>query len=879
MDMIIDGEVLAWDDDKKETIPFGNNKTVAKFRADWMKYQGLLDARDRNLHQNEADVKVIHMNKIWQDDDGRVPDLNGRDCWLQYICFDIVFLDGEGSQEALDSAISPFLKAKPGSLMDLECVERKKLLYYLIKTVPRFVEVVPTLVVSSDGETYLGSEYFSLEDPPSFAGRPLHSLESAATFLHDMSDPKKASTRKALEEERRQGLANEEISQKRALAVGEHYNRIVEDQRQEGLVFKDLSTPYVLDKVSRSLGYWRKFKPDYYNGSTASDIDLVIIGAYFATGLRNSGRPSSFLCACTIDQEEDKYISLCKVNGGSIPLKETKLLLEHTGYKVPYDDRPLETGKWFAFGESRRDFPDFVSTYSFASDPPTTTGWKAKKEDYPDLWIEPKDSLVLTLNAGEIVPSTAFPSRVTLRFPRITALRPDKNPREVESLQSLWDIHDKVLDDRARDNSEQAFESQCPAISDAQVQRERFWTEEKYTAAGKSKKKKRPKALHSVTAPQTSVAVDSAAFKGVVFVPLEGTYRLIDNSLENAEAQEEGWLPDAKAIKDHDSIRAFIKRHGGTALLTPEPKFLDEGAIIIGGDRNDPRVVNLVKMVEKAQSEAPGLRMKKKPTKRDQDALAFARCPGVVRWTFLLSALSKWRTCPEGDSSEGSIADKCPHILIPDALDFLARPKSLERNIVEDLCRIDVADTTKMRRLLKEFDEANRQGSVGDGVENNGTNWKEVCKNTLEPKDWWIMRCGHQSLWPYQEEQVIIQETVIYPDVFLEPGASTNELSEVDPYQHSAFLSVLPLLRMSGAFIENRLGGRVTHILCKLHLGIPKIAFEKAKPEHFLDPNWGQQLLEEVKKSSLYPDCCPDFVSPRWVREEVWNSHGGKRGA
>lgn len=284
MDMILDGEVLAWDDDKKETIPFGNNRTVAAFRTEYMKYHGTLDTRDRNLHQGEQDVKVIHMNRLWQDGDGQVPDLNGRDCWLQFIAFDIMFLDGDGAQELLNNVVSPYLKAKvtPGALLDLECMERKKLLYHVIRRVDTFVEVVPTLVVSCDGVTYKGEHYFSLEDPPTFGGRPLHSLESAATYLHEVSDGAKVGKRKKLEQDRRQGLTNEEISPRRALAIGEHYRRIVEDQRQEGLIFKDLSTPYVLDKVSRSLGYWRKFKPDYYNGSVASDLDLVIIGSYFA---------------------------------------------------------------------------------------------------------------------------------------------------------------------------------------------------------------------------------------------------------------------------------------------------------------------------------------------------------------------------------------------------------------------------------------------------------------------------------------------------------------------------------------------------------------------------------------------------------------------
>lgn len=285
LDMIIDGEILAWDDDKQETIPFGNNRTVATFRADYMRHVGTLNTLDRNLHEGDSAGKVIHKNMMWSDPDGMVEDLNGKTCWLQFVAFDILYIAGEGAKMLLDKVISPFLSVQPGPLLDLECMERKKLLYHVTRKVPRFVEVVPTLVVSSTGEAYTGTSYFSLENPPAFAGRPLHSLESPATFLHEVSDRAGALARRRLEEDRRQGLTDEQISRKRALAVGEHYRQTVDDQRQEGLVFKDLSTPYVLDTMSKTLGYWRKFKPDYHNGSTASDLDLVILGAYFAVSV------------------------------------------------------------------------------------------------------------------------------------------------------------------------------------------------------------------------------------------------------------------------------------------------------------------------------------------------------------------------------------------------------------------------------------------------------------------------------------------------------------------------------------------------------------------------------------------------------------------
>lgn len=895
--MIIDGEILAWDDEKEETIPFGNNKTVANFRADWMKYQGLLDTRDRNLHKGENEVKVIHSNMIWGSQDGKVPDLNGRDCWLQFIAFDIVYMEGDGAKALLDKAISPFLRAEPGSLMDLELFERKKLLYHVIKTVPRFVEVVPTLVVSSDGETYRGSSYFSLDEPPTFAGRPLHSLDSVATFLHEISTRAGAAVRKNFEENRYQGSTDEDISRKRALAVGDHYRLTVDDQRQEGLLFKDLSTPYVLDKVSRSLGYWRKFKPDYDNGSTASDLDVVIIGAYFAvsmtvgqcpgnnipflgslsclifpqSGLRNSGRPSSFLCACTNEAEdEEKYMPLCKVNAGSIPLEKSRQILDKTGFQTAKDDEPVHLGKWFVHDEHGKSCPDFVSSYDFSSDTPTTSGWKPRKQDYPDIWIDPDHSMVLTLNAGEIVPSTAFPARVTLRFPRITNLRPEKKAREVESLQSLWDIHDRVLSDRAADTSENAFELGSSSFSDADALKQRFWTEEKFLSEGRRRKHLKKKTFHSV-APDGPIVLESAVFRGVTVVSLEGTYCLLEDSLEAAEGQEEGWFEEAKRIKDHESFRSLIKRNGGTTMLQPTAKLIEDGALIVGGDKNDPRVINFIEMLDSARAQAPQLTTKKKRTDKDNSTLIYSKCKGVVRWTFFLSVLTSWRAST-GNQNNDSIKETKPEALKPDSFDYLARPKGKSDSVFEDLCRIDVRDLTKMRRLLQEVKDSCATDTENDDLEPLTDGWRSLCKDSLAPTDRWVAKCAHQLLWSYQEDAVIVQATCIYPHVFDNPLDVSNQLSNVNSFEHSAVLSVLPLVRGSGAFVATKLHYGVTHVLCQLRDDLRKLPYAKATPNDFKEPNDGKRIIVALQNSSLYPDNCPDFVSPAWARHDVWDS-------
>ena len=90
---------------------------------------------------------------------------------------------------------------------------------------------------------------------------------------------------------------------------------------------------------------------------------------------------------------------------------------------------------------------------------------------------------------------------------------------------------------------------------------------------------------------------------------------------------------------------------------------------------------------------------------------------------------------------------------------------------------------------------------------------------------------------------------------------------------HADILSVLPLLRVSGASIESRLNGRITHILCGLRGDLTKVPFEQLKAVNFADPERGELLLNAIHKSSLFPDDgLPDFVSPAWARNEIWDT-------
>lgn len=70
----------------------------------------------------------------------------------------------------------------------------------------------------------------------------------------------------------------------------------MDNKGEEGLVVKELSSPYVFGTArSRTQAYWRKIKPDYGDVHAASDIDAVVIGAFFADGRSRRGMITSFL--------------------------------------------------------------------------------------------------------------------------------------------------------------------------------------------------------------------------------------------------------------------------------------------------------------------------------------------------------------------------------------------------------------------------------------------------------------------------------------------------------------------------------------------------------------------------------------------------------
>ena len=131
-----------------------------------------------------------------------------------------------------------------------------------------------------------------------------------------------------------------------------------------------------------------KIKPE------ENDFDLVIVGAEFGAGKR-SGWLSSFILACK-DEKSGKFLEIGKMG---------------TGIKEKTEE-----------GVSFEELTNLVKPL-------------IEKEEGKEVKIRPK--LVVSVKYQEVQKSPTYSSGFALRFPRFTALRPDKPLSEITTLKEV----------------------------------------------------------------------------------------------------------------------------------------------------------------------------------------------------------------------------------------------------------------------------------------------------------------------------------------------------------------------------------------------------------------------------------------------------------
>jgi DNA ligase 1 len=168
--------------------------------------------------------------------------------------------------------------------------------------------------------------------------------------------------------------------------ASEFYKQALKDH-QEGVMMKNLESDY---DPGRRVGNMVKIKPE------ERDLDLVITGGEYGTGKR-SGWISSFILSC---RDGDKFLEIGKVG---------------TGFK---EKSTLETDNNLSFSELTEKVKPFIT-----------------EEKGKEVKIKPK--IVVSVTYQEIQKSPTYSSGFALRFPRFTALRPDRSTIDITSLKEV----------------------------------------------------------------------------------------------------------------------------------------------------------------------------------------------------------------------------------------------------------------------------------------------------------------------------------------------------------------------------------------------------------------------------------------------------------
>lgn len=872
VDVMLDGEVIAWDDAKSETIPFGNNRPVALARRKWMESQGLVDSRDLNLHNDQRDLNVMRFGHR----DTGAEENSGSKCFLKYMVFDVLYVGGPDASRLLSQSLGTNQEeAVEGSIIHLNGFQRKRVLHRLLAPQKNEVEFVPALVVRPNGTGVNADQYFSATHPSMDDGHLASDLDSISYTFQNAG-----AGMEHIQESLKCSMSDAELSKRRTESADQFYSEIVDKRALEGVVFKDLNSCYLLDGRK----YWFKHKPENEDISHASDIDLLILGGFYATGFGPSGLLNSFLLGCVDQDNPETFLTVCKINGGGIDRETQKRLLDETGYQKQTAGQEWDSGKWFKEVRHGRTLPDFISKRSFQHQD-VDRGPVLEKSKYPDLWIHPEDSVILTVKAGEIVVSESFSAGVTLRFPRIEKVRlkfdgDAKKPQDVESVKGLQQLFRETLQLREGSGSIEV-ETGSPAAS-----KSRFQTPEDHLR----KKATRRNLTNNFIEWQMPIAEkkDSSALEGLSIVVLEGTYRLAETSLDAEEAKEQGWWDHAKHVKSRDDVLLFISSHGGT----PKTSVSSDTNFIVGGRPDDARVVVYERGLAKTLSDKKKTRSKTGLSLEDM-----MRIGSIRKWTFVYSIVHEWiRTVsakrPKDESTEGeqptppastfgsSILTNHQHLLRPGRHHFLRSSSSTwdeDNNVLGISLSKNVTPVDFKRGLQNAKIQMNKRQKT------DILPWQFAAMQQLPATQRWIVGTSRQKLWPYGESglgPVAAAVVVMYPDLFGNDfgmrshdealadvlSGDSDRLWSIRRQETDAVASALPLARVMGVQLVPHLTNEVTHVLCSLVGDYQMVTWDSFDAEKFANPKHARRM--RVRLSGAQQQHKPVFVSPSWIRHQ-----------
>ena len=813
IDCILDGEIIAWDDTKGEVIPFGNNRTVAKVRREYLGSKGLLDPRDMAHEDEDLNVVSVGLGDAFirsNKDNTNILQVEspGKSCWLKFVVFDCLYVGGPDASKLIPKACAHLtppsspdyerVSQMNGSIINLTGYHRRAILYEMITPQPTEVEHVEAFLITSDGRCIEGdglADYFSGKVDAKH-GHPLATLDSIDCLKKNII-PNIAE----IDDMRRSNRSDEEIDHERAMHMEKIYKQVVEEECQEGLMVKDLFGNYLIS----SRKFWFKIKADYTKQGWASDIDVIVIGGGFATGMGRAGILSSWLIGCIDDKhkadsrDDLKLMTLGRVSAGGTPNVNLRKLLKDTGFEASTSEKDIVLGKWFKCQNHGQGFPDFLSKKSFQRTPEgDNNGWKFDRDKYPDLWIHPKDSFVITVNAAEVCSSDDYQAGVTLRFPRMSRIRKEGRWK-ISAQKNDWEdgdekpVEDAITGKEAQDlfynredlrrarSSLNADGSQGQTVEDTEEPEKcRFATAGQYKQRRKGRGGKRSTTVTEVgaSAIPTETTKVSKILNGYVFTVLEGTYKLKEETLDAQEAADKGWYEEAAKVGHRDDVIEFIQKHGGTCVLAAG-KGVD---FVVGGGKTDVRVENYRRVIESAPLEILNGTSKKDSNLRQMMTM------GIVRWAFVFSAVNEMlqeihKVKEDADlsteenkvatfQSARSIKEHKPELLHPRRFDYLVISRVAEQVLLESEDKYGIhlykeSDEIEFKRALEEVGKDKKRKVDDDSADasdlarkmskvrstSGAIPWQYQAFDSLVEEERWMFGGDNQKLWPHHQSE------------------------------------------------------------------------------------------------------------------------------
>ncbi|XP_077279492.1 DNA ligase 3 isoform X2 [Temnothorax americanus] len=177
----------------------------------------------------------------------------------------------------------------------------------------------------------------------------------------------------------------------------------------EGLVLKDIDSKYEPGKR-----HWLKVKKDYLcGGAMADSADLVVLGAWYGTG-NKGGILSVFLMGC-YDERRGKWLTVTKVHTGHDDATLALLQDQLDMVKIGKDAEKLPS--WLL--AKKPMIPDFV-----ARDPKKQPVWEITGAEFTNQGVHTADG-------------------ISIRFPRVTRIRHDKDWSTATTLNELRRLFQK----------------------------------------------------------------------------------------------------------------------------------------------------------------------------------------------------------------------------------------------------------------------------------------------------------------------------------------------------------------------------------------------------------------------------------------------------